>query len=334
MPDNNRQPMSWRLVAPRQQRLSRSAANLLQAVARWPNGTRSARLKFVAVIALMLGVAHHSSGAERASRFLREHGDALTNEQVAELSARPSSEQPLRPVATDARRATARTDGRAESSLSGASSQMKLRAAIPPVRFESRTKIDRSIKRASYLESTEESQDSRLTPPTDGANPIGSPSQRRRAAKPLGDSLAPLATTAGSLVIVLLLFLSLVLIMRRGMGKRIDSLPKEVVEVLGRAPLVGRQHLHLLRVGNKMILVHATPMSVETVTEITEPTEVDRLAGLCFQKHSQSATANFQETLNRFGSDSASRREKSSARGVDLATLERMAKKPREAYDA
>ena len=48
-------------------------------------------------------------------------------------------------------------------------------------------------------------------------------------------------------------------------------LPKEAVELLGRAPLAGRQQMQLVRVGNKLLLVALSPAGAETLTEITEP---------------------------------------------------------------
>ena len=60
--------------------------------------------------------------------------------------------------------------------------------------------------------------------------------------------------------------------------------------------------MHLLRCGNKLLLVSVTPVGAETLTEVTDPIEVDRLAGLCRQAHPQSATATFRQVLNQFGS--------------------------------
>ena len=84
-------------------------------------------------------------------------------------------------------------------------------------------------------------------------------------------------------------------------------LPGEVVEVLGRAPLAGRQQMHLLRCGNKLLLVSVTPAGAETLTEVTEPAEVDRLAGLCRQAHPQSATTAFRQIFQQFGARSEDR---------------------------
>ena len=43
-----------------------------------------------------------------------------------------------------------------------------------------------------------------------------------------------------------------------------------------------------------------TSAGAETLTEITDPEEVVRLAGFCRQKHPQSATAAFREVFEQF----------------------------------
>jgi flagellar biogenesis protein FliO len=86
---------------------------------------------------------------------------------------------------------------------------------------------------------------------------------------------------AGSLGIVLALFLAVAWAMRRGAPKEYALLPTEAVEVLGRATLVGRAQVHLVRCGNKIVLVHVTAGGVETLTEISDPAEVDRLHSIC-----------------------------------------------------
>ncbi len=62
----------------------------------------------------------------------------------------------------------------------------------------------------------------------------------------------------------------------------------------------GRQQLHLLRLGNKLVLVSISQTGVETLSEVTDPLEVDRLTGLCYQTHPQGATANFRHVLQSF----------------------------------
>jgi flagellar biogenesis protein FliO len=107
----------------------------------------------------------------------------------------------------------------------------------------------------------------------------------------------------GSLAIVLGLFFGLVWLLRRGMPKGTRLLSSEVVEVLGRAPLAGRQQMHVVRFGNKLLLVSLSPGGAETLSEIIEPAEVDRLSGICQQSHANSATNAFRQVFRQFGED-------------------------------
>jgi len=117
--------------------------------------------------------------------------------------------------------------------------------------------------------------------------------------------LASALTVVSSLAVVLGLFLVLAWVMRRAAPRGSTLLPGEVVEVLGRAPLAGRHQVHLLRCGTKLLLVSVTPAGAETLTEITDQDEVNRLAGLCREAHPDSVTATFGQVfgqLSRQGS--------------------------------
>jgi len=111
--------------------------------------------------------------------------------------------------------------------------------------------------------------------------------------------LPSLLTIGSSLALVVGLFLVAAFLMRRATPTANSALPGEVVEVLGRAPLANRQQVHLLRCGNKLLLVCVTPNGTETLTEITDPVEVDRLAAICRQNSDGSATANFRQVLQQ-----------------------------------
>jgi len=108
-------------------------------------------------------------------------------------------------------------------------------------------------------------------------------------------------TVITSLAVVLGLFLLSSLILRKANSRHSATLPGEVVQTLGRAPLSGRQEMHLVRVGNKLLLLSVTATGAETLTEITEPSEIDRLAGICRQSHPDSITASFREILWQCG---------------------------------
>ncbi len=86
---------------------------------------------------------------------------------------------------------------------------------------------------------------------------------------------------AGSLALVLVLFFALVAVLKRGMPAQGGKLPAAVLEVLGQATLGGKQQLHLLRCGDKLLLCCTTAAGVQTLTEICEPAEVERLSALC-----------------------------------------------------
>jgi flagellar biogenesis protein FliO len=113
--------------------------------------------------------------------------------------------------------------------------------------------------------------------------------------------LPSLATMLAALGLVLGLFLTTIWLLRRSMPAGPRMLPSEVVEVLGRVALAGRQHAHLVRCGNKLLLLSVAPAGVETLTEITDPLEVDRLAGLCQQSHPHSASTAFRQVFQQFG---------------------------------
>jgi flagellar protein FliO/FliZ len=113
-----------------------------------------------------------------------------------------------------------------------------------------------------------------------------------------------LTTVLSGLAIVLGLFLVVAWLFKRAMPKGAGSLPSEVVEVLGRTALAPRQMVHLIRVGQKMLLVSISAAGVETLTEITDPLEVDRLAGICGQSSPQSATSAFRHVFQQFSQES------------------------------
>lgn len=114
-------------------------------------------------------------------------------------------------------------------------------------------------------------------------------------------------TVTGSLAVVLGLFFTVVWITRRALPRAATSLPGEVVEVLGRTPLSGRQNMHLIRIGGKLLLVSVTATGAETLTEVTDPGEVERIAGLCKQGQAGSVTATFRQVLSQIGSEPAQR---------------------------
>ncbi len=103
-------------------------------------------------------------------------------------------------------------------------------------------------------------------------------------------------------MIVLGLFFGVAWCYKRGMrGVAAGHLPKQVLEVLGRSSLGPRQHLVLLRVGPKLVLVSVIQGEARTLTEITDPLEVDRMVGDCESIRPGSVTQSFREILSQGG---------------------------------
>lgn len=117
----------------------------------------------------------------------------------------------------------------------------------------------------------------------------------------------PVATTAsgavgtvvGSLAIVLGLFVVLAWCSRRLTPAGAAQLPKEVLELLGRATLNSRQQVQLVRLGNKLLLVASTAAGTETLTEVTDAAEVERLATLCRRGQPASTSGSFTQVMSQ-----------------------------------
>jgi len=144
------------------------------------------------------------------------------------------------------------------------------------------------------------------------AKPLKLAPRSTTARQPVAKPAAPtpggaIGTVAGSLGIVLGLFLVVAWCMRRFSPAGAALLPKEVVELLGRSPLTGRQQMQLVRIGNKLLLVALSPGGAETLTEITDATEVEHLTALSRRRYSGSSTAAFQHALAQLGNEPAER---------------------------
>jgi flagellar biogenesis protein FliO len=137
--------------------------------------------------------------------------------------------------------------------------------------------------------------------PTGDLPPLSPPKQAGQGGeKPQGlAGLSTLVNIGGSLALVLGLFFLLAWAMRRSGPGQCPALPKEAFEVLGRAPLAARQQVHLIRLGSKLVLLSVTPSGVEALSEVTDPVEVDRLAGLCQQAQPGSSTASFRQVFQQ-----------------------------------
>ncbi|MDC0936039.1 flagellar biosynthetic protein FliO [Pirellulales bacterium] len=114
-----------------------------------------------------------------------------------------------------------------------------------------------------------------------------------------------LLTSGAGLAIVIGLLLACAWLVRRGSPRGNDSLPPEAFAVLGKAPLFGQTVGHLIRLGNKLVLVAATADGIQPLVEVTDCEEVDRLSGLCLAKQPHSSAAEFQQVLRSLAQEPA-----------------------------
>ena len=73
--------------------------------------------------------------------------------------------------------------------------------------------------------------------------------------------------------------MALVWLVRKSGAQPTFGLPSHVVEVLGRTVLAPRQQLYVVRFGPKLLLISHQLGQTQTLSEIDNPDEVDRLAG-------------------------------------------------------
>ncbi|RMF43589.1 MAG: hypothetical protein D6753_04805 [Planctomycetota bacterium] len=145
--------------------------------------------------------------------------------------------------------------------------------------------------------------DGRADPGTRRApTPLAPPSDRAAGEPSRNGGFQALFTVGSSLLIVLGLFFGVAWCYKRGMrGIAAGHLPKQVLEVLGRSSLGPRQQLVLLRVGPKLVLVSVIQGEARTLTEITDPIEVDRMVGDCESARPGSVTQSFRDILSQGG---------------------------------
>jgi flagellar biogenesis protein FliO len=131
-----------------------------------------------------------------------------------------------------------------------------------------------------------------------------------RAGDKTGESARPKArnsggawwTTLGSLTTVLALVYLTAKVLRKGMPAAQRTLPVEVVQVLGRKPLDYRNTIHLVRCGSKLLILGSSQAGLTPLSEISDPVEVDYLAGLCKPSGLGSVADTFNLLFRKFQS--------------------------------
>lgn len=107
-------------------------------------------------------------------------------------------------------------------------------------------------------------------------------------------------TTAAGLMVVLGLIMGCMRLFKKHLPGATRFLPTQAVQVLGKRPLDYKQNIYLLRCGSKILVVGASPQGMTTLGEITEPVEVDYLAGLCQAQDQQSVGETFSQIFRQF----------------------------------
>lgn len=107
-------------------------------------------------------------------------------------------------------------------------------------------------------------------------------------------------SAVGSLAIVLAVIVGLAGLLRMQLPAARGLLPRDVLYDLGRRPLDARSTVHLLRCGARILVVGSSPQGLHTLSEITDPIEVDYLTGLCKSQSNGAEKTTFQSSLRKF----------------------------------
>ncbi len=141
----------------------------------------------------------------------------------------------------------------------------------------------------------------KISPPGRAITP---PGQDAETGKTPGGSIW---STIGGLAIVVTLILIVAKIWKKNGKTLTGGLPTEVFERLGRSHLDHRQSVHLVRLGSRILVIGSSADGLRTLAEISDPVEVDYLAGLCRHDSDQQTVVDtfrnlFQRTTTGPGS--------------------------------
>jgi flagellar biogenesis protein FliO len=101
-------------------------------------------------------------------------------------------------------------------------------------------------------------------------------------------------TTLSSLGLVIALILVIAKVWKKHGPLVVETVPADALELLGKRHIDQRQTVYLMRLGSRILVLGSSAAGLQPLAEVTDPVEVDYLAGLCRRKESgQSAASAF-----------------------------------------
>jgi flagellar biogenesis protein FliO len=118
----------------------------------------------------------------------------------------------------------------------------------------------------------------------------------------VGDSGSWMLTTFSALAVVIGLIYGMRAVFVKMTGTKTATASSPIIEVLSRVSVAPRQHVLLLRLGDRVLLVSDSGNSMRTLTEITDPDEVAQLLQAVTAAKPNSMTQSFTKLLGGFNS--------------------------------
>lgn len=174
------------------------------------------------------------------------------------------------------------------------SANNSINTPVQPVAFTEPTRLSQQ----QTIPATSASQPSKL-----GSIPLkpSDPNSKGDIKKPT-NSIGSFLGVIFSMGMVISLFLGLAWVYKKSLPKSMGRLPDEVVQVLGRTSISPRQQMYVVRFGKKLLLVSQQPGQTQTLSEISDDEEVDRLTGICESNLPSSSTQSFSDVLRQVAS--------------------------------
>ncbi len=176
---------------------------------------------------------------------------------------------------------------------------------------------------------------SSATPPAPPTSAVSSPARSAADAMPLGPAAAPVTTApnaSGSTALLgggwlfntltaLAIVVGLIFLARGALtkwaGRNASTPHSPVAEVLARIPIAPRNHLVLVRLGQRILVLGDSANGLRTLESISDPEEIAELLTLVSASKPTSITGSFRQLVNHFGQDGQADADFSDATGVD-----------------